>query len=106
VAQYYSLTAAGEAEEHFDRVFVQKKAPDNIEIFLFDEQACPVIDLLVMLGAAPSRSEARRMIQQNAVTIDEQKITDANTMIPLVEKPKTLRAGKRKFYKVAAKKTF
>ncbi len=106
VAQYYSLTAAGDAEEHFDRVFVQKKAPDNIELFLFDEQACPVIDLLVMLGAAPSRSEARRMIQQNAVTIDEQKITDANTMIPLVEKPKTVRAGKRKFYKVAAKKTF
>jgi len=106
VAQYYSPEAAREAEEHFDRVFVQKKAPDNIELFLFDEPACPVIDLLMKLGAAPSKSEARRMIQQNAVAIDEEKITDTNALVALGHEPKTVRAGKRKFYKVAAKKTF
>ena len=106
VAQYYSPEAAREAEEHFDRVFVQKKAPDNIELFLFDEPACPVIDLLMKLGAAPSKSEARRMIQQNAVAIDEEKITDTNALVALDHEPKTIRAGKRKFYKVAAKKTF
>lgn len=106
VAQYYSPEAAREAEELFDRVFVQKKAPDNIELFLFDEPACPVIDLLMKLGAAPSKSEARRMIQQNAVAIDEEKITDTNALVMLGHEPKTVRAGKRKFYKVAAKKTF
>jgi len=106
VARYYSPEAAREAEEHFDRVFVQKKAPDNIELFLFDEPAFPLIDLLMKLGAAPSRSEARRMIQQNAVALDEEKITDTNALVPLDDEPKTIRAGKRKFYKVAAKKTF
>ncbi|MCF8216127.1 MAG: tyrosine--tRNA ligase [Chlorobium sp.] len=106
VAQYYSDEAARVAEEHFDRIFVQKKAPENIELFEFDMESMPIVDMLVTLCAAPSKSEARRMIQQNAVTVDEEKITNVNAAIELVEEPKIVKAGKRKFYKVAAKKTF
>ncbi|ACD89620.1 MAG: tyrosine--tRNA ligase [Chlorobium limicola] len=106
VAQYYSINAAREAEGHFDRIFVQKKAPDNIELVEFGQNSIAVTDLLVSLGAAPSKSEARRMIQQNAVTVNEEKITDTNALVPLDDEPKILKAGKRKFYKIAAKKTF
>jgi len=106
VAQYYSPEAALEAEEHFDRVFVQKKAPDNIGLFEFDAVSVPVVELLVRLGAAPSKSEARRMIQQNAVTADEEKITDVNASIVPGDEAIIIKAGKRKFYKVAAKKSF
>jgi len=106
VAQYYSPEAAIEAEEHFDRVFVQKKAPDNIELFELDAASVPLVELLVSLGAAPSKSEARRMIQQNAVTADEVKISDVNASIVPGDEPVIIRAGKRKFYKVAAKKSF
>jgi len=106
VAQYYSPEAALEAEEHFDRVFVHKKAPENIELVEFDTHAVPIVELLVTLGAAPSKSEARRMIQQNAVTLDEEKITDTNTLVTLSETAKTLKAGKRKFYRIATKKSF
>ncbi|NTV08885.1 MAG: tyrosine--tRNA ligase, partial [Chlorobium limicola] len=78
----------------------------NIELVEFGQNSIAVTDLLVSLGAAPSKSEARRMIQQNAVTVNEEKITDTNALVPLDDEPKILKAGKRKFYKIAAKKTF
>jgi tyrosyl-tRNA synthetase len=106
VASYYSLEEAEGAESHFDQLFIHKKAPDNIELFELDQQSISVIDLLVTLGAATSKSEARRMIQQKSVLVDERKIEDLTENLELGEVPKTIRAGKRKFFKVAIKKHF
>ncbi len=104
VASYFSQEEAENAEHHFDLLFVHKKAPDNLELFELDLQSIPIIDLLVTLGAAVSKSEARRMIQQNSVTVDDRKIEKLTEEIELFSEPKIIRAGKRKFFKVAAKK--
>ncbi|KZK73810.1 MAG: tyrosine--tRNA ligase [Pelodictyon luteolum] len=101
VTQYYSTTEAEAAEEHFDRLFVHKKAPTEIELTLFSEPELPLVDLLLALGAAASKNDARRMIQQNAVSIDEERILDIKAVITLSEEPKTLKAGKRKFFRIA-----
>ncbi|NTV05353.1 MAG: tyrosine--tRNA ligase [Chlorobiaceae bacterium] len=106
VALYFSEEDAEAAETHFDQVFIHKKAPDNIELFEFDEQSIPIIDLLVTLGAAASKSDARRMIQQNAVLVDDRKITEISECVQLRNEPQIIRAGKRRFFKVAARKTF
>ncbi|TLU82491.1 MAG: tyrosine--tRNA ligase [Chlorobium sp.] len=104
VASYFSQQEAECAETNFDQLFVHKKAPDNIELFEIDLQSIPIIDLLVNLGAASSKSDARRMIQQKSVTVDERKIEEIAENIELSSEPKIIRAGKRKFFKVAAKK--
>ncbi|MEI8102312.1 MAG: tyrosine--tRNA ligase [Chlorobium sp.] len=106
VASYYSKEEADAAESRFDHLFVHKKAPDSIELFEFDLPSIPLIDLLVALGAATSKSDARRMIQQKSVLIDERKIEEITENIELNIVPKTVRAGKRKFFKVAIKKDF
>ena len=106
VALYYSEEAAEGAETHFDQVFILKKAPDTLELLEVDEQSLPIIDLLITLGAAVSKSEARRMIQQNSIVVDEQKIADIHAIIELGSDPKIIKAGKRKFFKVATRKTF
>ena len=106
VKQYYNFEAAVKAQDHFDQLFVHKKAPDNIELFEFDQQSISIIDLLVTLGAASSKSDARRMIQQKSVFVDERKIEEITENLELGDQPKTVRAGKRKFFKVAAKKHF
>jgi len=106
VAQYYSAEQADDAETHFDQVFVHKKTPDNIELFEFESQSLPLVDLLVILGAYTSKSEARRMIQQKAVLVNDVKVEDTNTLVALEDKPTIIKAGKRKFFKVAAKKSF
>lgn len=106
VALYYTEEEAENAELHFDRIFIHKKAPDNIELIEFDVPSLPVIDLLVTLDPALSKSEARRMIQQRSVLVDERKIEEFTECIELGPEPKTVRMGKRKFFKVATKKTF
>ncbi len=62
------------------------------------------MDLLVELGAASSKTDARRMIQQKAILIDEERIEEINASITLSIEPKTLRAGKRKFFRIATGK--
>jgi tyrosyl-tRNA synthetase len=107
VAQYYSTDEAAKAQEHFDRVIVQKQAPVDIPTIEFEVQGMPLVDLLLELGAAPSKTEARRMIQQGAVQTGDAKITDINTVFEFSETPVVIKAGKRKFFKVAGiKKRF
>lgn len=60
-----------------------------------------VCKLLTTIGAAESNSEARRLIEQGAVQIDNKKITDLKNEIVLSRKSSTLvRVGKRKYYEV------
>ncbi len=106
VALYSSTEEAEGAEVHFDQLFIHKKAPDNIELFEFDDLSMPIIDLLMTLGAAVSKSDARRMIQQKSVLVDERKIEEIAELIEFNIKPKIIKAGKRKFFKVATRKTF
>ncbi len=107
VAQYFTADAATMAQEHFDRVIVQKQAPADIPTSEFDAESMPVVELLMELGAVPSKTEARRMIQQGAVQAGETKVTDIAAILELSEIPVILKAGKRKFFKVASrKKTF
>ena len=106
VEKYHSPEMAAQAQEHFDRVFVHKKAPDNIELIEFDEESLPIIDLLMTLGAAVSKSEARRMIEQKSVLVGDNKVEEIHESIALEIEPKIIRVGKRRFFKVAARKTF
>ncbi len=104
VSLYHSPELAQNAEDHFDRVFVQKKAPRDIEEFTFAAGPVPLVELLVELKAASSKSEARRLISQNAIQIDDTRIDDIHFEVPLETEPKVIKAGKRKFFKVALKK--
>ncbi|MFI3252867.1 MAG: tyrosine--tRNA ligase [Eubacteriales bacterium] len=42
----------------------------------FTEEAIPVIDLLSACGLIPSRKEGRRLIAQNGISVNNEKITD------------------------------
>ena len=107
VAQYYSADDAQKAQEHFDRVIVNKQAPDDLATVEFEEASMPVVELLMALKAFPSKNEARRMIQQGAVQAGDDKVSDINAVIEFSDEPVIIRAGKRKFFKVAsAKKSF
>ncbi len=106
VAQYHSPKKAEEAELQFDQLFIHKKAPEHIELFEFDASSMPIIDLLMALGAAASKSDARRMIQQKSVLVDERKIEEIAECIELGIEPKIIKAGKRRFFKVATRKSF
>ena len=67
------------------------------------EDAVDILSLLVKAGLVPSRSEARRALQQGGVTVDGEKVTDiyqSYTKEELSGGGLVLRRGKKKFCKV------
>lgn len=98
VEQYYGPEEAQKSLEEFERVFKDKGLPDEIEEFPLQSEMT-ILDILVSAKVLPSKSEVRRMIQQNAVTIDGERVTgESQTLQPGREK--IVKVGKRKFLKV------
>ncbi len=101
VSLYHSRESAAQAEENFDKVFIRKEIPDEIEevVLTNDGGQLTVFQLLVSIGAAKSNGEARRLVNQGGVMIDGAKVADPNTPIN-PNAPFILKVGKRKFYKI------
>ncbi len=104
VAIYHSHEAAIEAEEEFDTVFREGGLPESIPDIVVSANHlvagkiwCP--KLLVMAGLAGSNSEARRLIEQGAVTVDGEKILDSNDELA-VRSCMIVRVGKRRFARI------
>ncbi|MCD6550804.1 tyrosine--tRNA ligase [Thermotoga sp.] len=90
---------AKKAQEHFVKVFQRKELPDEMPVVELSQET-NIVDLLVRIGAASSRSEAKRFISQGGVYLDGKRIGD----IKFVVKPdgeRVLRVGKRKFYRIS-----
>lgn len=65
--------------------------------------AVTVIDLLVAAKLAPSKGEARRLIQQGGIAVDDQKVTDIAAVVTAADFEKghvTLKKGKKVFHKI------
>lgn len=104
VTMFHGSAAAEEAEEHFKRVFQQRALPTDVpEVKLssdvIENNRVWIAKLLVELGLTSSTGEARRMIQQGGVKINETKIEDVQAQIEVTE-GMIVQVGKRKFAKV------
>ncbi len=99
-ARFYSSDEALKAEEHFEKVFRKKEVPDDIpEVSITGEEDIWLPQLLVDTGLVKSTSEGRRMLKQNAVSLDGEKVTDMNRSVaPRGEL--LIKVGKRRFSKV------
>ncbi len=104
VSIYHSKEAAVNAEAEFERVFSQREIPEDmpeIEIKASDLDDGTILlpRLLVKAGMAPSSSEARRLVQQGAVTIDGEKWNDP--FAPFSPRDgQVIKSGKLKFGKI------
>ncbi|WP_420207863.1 tyrosine--tRNA ligase [Candidatus Electronema sp. JC] len=101
VARFHDQTAADEAEKNFEQVFARHQLPDEIPEKTLPAQEQPVALpwLLKEAGLVDSTSEGRRMIQQNAVTVNGEKAADVNLQLPASGEA-LLKVGKRRFCKV------
>lgn len=99
VGWLHSPEQATEAEQAFDRVFVQRGTPEEIEELVF-EAPDGVAHLPGLMNDAfgMSRSEARRLIDQGGVSLDEQALAAGETDLPVERLDGVvLRVGKRRF---------
>ncbi len=96
-ARFYDQEAANAAKVAFDNQFKANKIPDDIPEFDM-EDGIWICKALVDAGIEPSTSQARRDIKQNAVSINQAKISDDKLNLSAGEY--ILQVGKRKFAKV------
>lgn len=98
VSLYHGEEAGKNADEEFNRVFSQKEIPTDIETATITESPIWIVKLLTDYQLCASGSEARRMIKQGAVSIDNEKVNDDNLQLN-IEKEMIIKVGKRKFLK-------
>ena len=94
---YHSIEDSKKAMEHFDQVFVKKATPDNIDEYTMTSSE-RLLDVLSKNSMVESNGEAKRLIKQGAVKIDDVKVTDFNTILQVKEQ--VIKCGKRKFLKI------
>lgn len=101
VAMYHSQESAVAAEEEFDRIFVKKDLPDEIEEFhlAIGFKGGNIVALLAETKLATSKGEARRLIEQGGVSLDGTRISDAAMELAITQ-PAILKVGKRKFLRL------
>ncbi len=69
VSEFWGESEAEAAQAEFERTVQRKEVPDDIpEVAITAGE--PLVDVLLRAGAAPSRREARRLFEQNAVSVD------------------------------------
>lgn len=98
VKLYYDGETAKNSIEEFDKIFIKKEIPDDIPEIKLDEDV-KLINLMVSNKLAESNSAARKLIEAGAVSIENEKVSDVNTVISK-ERGFTMKVGKRKFLKV------
>jgi tyrosyl-tRNA synthetase len=104
VTIYYDAEAADAAEQHFEQTVVEGGVPDEMDRYRPDADEGEEVGLLNLMRNADltdSNSEGRRMIEQGAVTIDGEKISDTGLYIDVSERaPFVLKVGKRRYARI------
>jgi len=102
VTIYHSGKSAQKAEAEFDSVHRDKATPSDMPIFKIPagEKIMPIIDLLVYIKLASSKSGARRLVEQGGVKIGGETAADWKDNIQL-KTGLVIQVGSRKFVKLA-----
>src|SRR5215510_1423791 len=96
VSIFYGEAEAKSAEDAFVKMFQQKEVPDEMPEHPL-ENGQTVFDVILAAKMAPSKSEARRLIDQKGVRLDGEVLERGDVAFP---HPGVLQVGKRKFLRV------
>jgi tyrosyl-tRNA synthetase len=98
---FYGIEGAKRAEGNFVSVFQKGNLPKEMPSFTL-QSGQTVLDVLIEGKLVRSKSEGRRLIEQNGVRLDGETLKDPSQVFP---HPGILQAGKRRFLKVISQIT-
>lgn len=103
VDKYHPAGSGQAAFEEFERIFKNKELPDVIEEMEIESPSTnSITEIMVLSNLAPSKKEAKRLIEQGGVLVEGEKVTDLGANIDITDF-KLFKVGKRKFLRVKAK---
>jgi len=109
IENLYTINDALEAEEDFNLIFKKKGIPDKVEEYIINprdikNKKISLVQLLTDSGLAKSNGEARRLVAQGGIKINNRKISDPNLELSLNDiNEKVIQRGKRHFRKIITK---
>ena len=98
IRMYDDINVFDDVKERYMKI-AKGEIPQNIEKVKIEENELNICDLLIRVGFANSKSEAKRMILGNGIKINGEIITDINKTIGL-NKDIVVQFGKNKFKKI------
>lgn len=101
VALYHGKEAAQKAQEEFNKRFSKKELPSEIPIKTFPKGSYQVVYLLVQTGLAISKGDAKRLIRQGGIKINDRVIENQHEAVDL-NGELLIERGKRQVVKVMA----
>ena len=99
IRDFHSEQAANDAEAEFNRRFVKKEIPDEIDEQALAAGSYKLVDLLTETALAASKGEAKRLITQGGVKVNGEKETDTNSVVELNGET-LLQVGKLKYLRI------
>ncbi|MFA5078136.1 MAG: tyrosine--tRNA ligase [Dehalococcoidia bacterium] len=100
VKDFWSVREAGEAAEEFSRTVQQKEVPDEMPVLKVTAGSTAQLSAEISrAGLAKSRSEARRLLEQNAVEINGRTVNEDLEM-GKIDDGSVIKVGKRRYIKV------
>ena len=103
IAEFIDETAAEAADAEFRRIFSDRQIPSEIEEKRLAASSDPVllVRTLVAAGLSPTNNEARRLLAQGGVAVDDARVDDVKAVLDASSgKAYVIRAGKRRFARV------
>ena len=99
VERFVDRAAAEDASAEFTRVFAEKALPDKLPEVTVPAEEVGLLTLMVQADLAKSNGEARRLVKQGAVRIDDERVSDERAIV-MPKEGMVLRSGKRGFAKI------
>jgi tyrosyl-tRNA synthetase len=99
VESFYNAATADLAAVEFEKVFAKKQLPSDIAVIKLSSEPTTAAKLLVACVVVQSGGEAKRVIQQGGVKINEKKIADQNELITPAD-GMIVQVGKRRIVKI------
>ncbi len=98
-SQFFGRETALNAEEEFISIFRNKELPEEMPEIKLPAKSISIVDLLVSHANISSRSEARRLIDQGGVRVNDEVLDDIHSVLDVSEGD-VLRIGKKRFYRL------
>jgi tyrosyl-tRNA synthetase len=98
VSMFDGDEAAGRAAAHFEQVHQQRELPEEMPTHALTGPT-NAVDIIFAAGFAPSKSQARRLVQQGAVKLDGEQVKSIETEIAVKDEA-VLQVGKRHFLRL------
>jgi len=96
---YYGIKKAKKAKQEFDRIFKEKRAPLEIKAVKIKEKELNILELLLKTKKVVSKTEAKRLILQKAIKIDNVVKKDWREIVK-IKKGSVIKIGKKRFIKI------